>query len=267
MNESGKLRVSVATLNRVTLRDPVSMELLLVLERKATLLNQAEPEQVRIRVQPLGGAVRILDPTGLADQIGEFDYDSPRTAAERDFRILINLEQWETVQTTCLREIVRSDGHLLESDPGRELAEEIWDALQYPLQAEHLRITSLGLVSETRPQPTDNVHATGIPTVRIYRVYAVDILGDELTRRILENNRAISEAELCQQVLADYAAGGTGRANALLALPYQTVRAAYQHAAPEQLVQHVQVGGYDLERSVAALFEDLEIPGYTRHAA
>jgi hypothetical protein len=87
MNRGGmaaeeNLRVSVATLNRVVFLHPENESLMLALERKAKVSHDGS---VRVRAQPYGGAVRILDPTPLQTIIGQIQFDGERSDARRIF--------------------------------------------------------------------------------------------------------------------------------------------------------------------------------------
>ena len=83
------LRVSVATLVRVLFKSPNDDELMFALERKATLRRTEDGEAVRVKSQPFGGAIRILDLSVVQDLVGDFHFDSERSRAEQDFRIFI----------------------------------------------------------------------------------------------------------------------------------------------------------------------------------
>ena len=63
------LRVSVATLVRVLFKNPNNDELMLALERKATLRRTAEGGAVRVKSQPYGGGIRILDLSTVHDLV------------------------------------------------------------------------------------------------------------------------------------------------------------------------------------------------------
>jgi len=66
------LRVSVATLVRVLFKNPNDDELMLALERKATLRRTAEGGAVRVKSQPFGGAIRIFDLGTVHDLVDGF---------------------------------------------------------------------------------------------------------------------------------------------------------------------------------------------------
>src|SRR5262245_18079785 len=83
------LRVSVATLVRVLFKHPFNGELLLALERKATLHETENSRVIDVRSQPFGRAIRILDVNRLRDGNGDFHFDSVHSQADRDFRLFI----------------------------------------------------------------------------------------------------------------------------------------------------------------------------------
>ena len=90
MNRGGaaaeqNLRVSVATLNRVVFLHPENESLMLALQRRATVSHDGS---VRVRAQPYGGGVRILDQAPLQIIIGQIQFDGERSEREADFRIL-----------------------------------------------------------------------------------------------------------------------------------------------------------------------------------
>ena len=88
------LRVSVATLVRVLFENPGDGELILALERKATLHRTDAGEAVRVKAQPFGGAVRILDLAALRRLIGDFHFYTERPQADQDLRIFIRPGVW-----------------------------------------------------------------------------------------------------------------------------------------------------------------------------
>ncbi len=111
-------RVSVATLVRVLFRNPNDDdELTLALERKATLHRAADDAAVRVRSQPFGGGIRILDLSAVHDLVGDFHFDSERSRAEQDFRIFINPSAWPSLREFCLEHIILDDDPILETSP------------------------------------------------------------------------------------------------------------------------------------------------------
>ena len=114
MNEM-RLRVSVAALVRVIFEHPLDGKLMLALERKGTVFEEAGLQRVYVSAQPFGGAItfRRLEP--LRTLVGDFQFDSERSRSENDFRILIRPSDWNIVKQFCLRHLVDDDS-VLESN-------------------------------------------------------------------------------------------------------------------------------------------------------
>ena len=91
------LRVSVATLVRVLFENPRDGELMLTLERKATLHETENGRVVEVKSQPFGGAIRIQDLSMMRDLIGDFHFDSEESRSEQDFRIFIRPSDWSVL--------------------------------------------------------------------------------------------------------------------------------------------------------------------------
>ncbi|MBX3063448.1 MAG: hypothetical protein KF726_10765 [Anaerolineae bacterium] len=250
------LRVSVATLNRVFFPDPHSGTPMLALERKATQSDGG----VYVRAQPFGGAVRLLDPAALSALIGDFEYDSPRSRSEQDFRILIRPADWQTVRDFCVRHLRNDGDSVLETDPGRELVEEFEECLQAKLEPHHYSYRSIGMVVENAPTPTNNARSPGTPTVRIYRIYEVQISDPALSLALLTASQQHTEALLRDKVLADARNGGRGRANTVLTIAPDVLRNAYLRLAPEERYAPINVDGHLLTESVLAVLNDIEVP-------
>jgi len=104
--EDLSLRVSVATYNRVLFPQPQNGTLMLALERKATISRE---NNIRVRAQPFGGGVRILNSIGLQKIVGDIQFDNERSKHEQDFRILIPPSQRELVKEYCLRHLENPD--------------------------------------------------------------------------------------------------------------------------------------------------------------
>src|SRR5574341_857562 len=186
------LRVSVATLVRVLFENPRDGALILALERKATLLESDGGFAVQVIAQPFGGAIQFRDPRMLRDLIGNFHFDSEESHSEQDFRIFIRPSDWEAVQEFCLHHFRDLDDPVLESDPRRELAEEFADALGISLKSNQYILKPLGTIVEENPAPTENIHAKGYPTVRIYRTFEARILDTSLSRAMMANSESYS---------------------------------------------------------------------------
>src|SRR5262245_56512931 len=115
--EDLSLRVSVATLVRVLFKNLGNDELMLALERKATLQETENGRMVEVKSQPFGGAIRILDLDAVRDLIGDFHLDSEHSRAERDFRIFIRPSDWSVTREFCLHHLTRDNDPILETNP------------------------------------------------------------------------------------------------------------------------------------------------------
>lgn len=250
------LRVSVATLNRVIFDDPQTNAPLLALERKATLREG----KVYVRAQPFGGAVRLNNPAALRALIGEFEYDSPRSRSEQDFRLLIRPADWQSVQDFCLQHFQQGNDSVLETDPSRELVEEFEECLQAKLEPHQYSYQAIGMVVENAPVPTNNARSPGTLTVRIYRVYEVRISDPALALALCNASQQHTESVLQAKVLLDAQNGGRGRANTVLTLPPELIRDVYRQLAPENRYVPVTVAGHQISESMLATLDDIEVP-------
>lgn len=264
--EELSLRVSAATLSKVLFERPGSNELMLALERTATSRETNGNEVVIVKAKPFGGGVRLKDPGALQTLVGDFHFDSQRSHDEMDFRIQIRPADWESVKEFCLQHF-QEDVGVLEASPERELVEEFEDALKVKVTPDDYLLKPLGMVVENVPSKTDNVRAPGSPTVRIYNQFEIRIASPTLIAVILENSEACSDRELRDLVLKDKHAGGKGRANAVLALPFDLVAAAFLGLPSEELGEPIQVMGHQLDGNVLAILEGIDTTKYQRVAA
>lgn len=256
------LRVSVATLVRVLIENPEDGNMLLALERKATLLNAEDGHDVEVIAQPFGGAIRIHDPRMLRTLIGEFHFDSEESRLEQDFRILIRPADWETVQRFCLQHLTNSDDPYLETDPRRELTEELADALAIQLRPDQYILTPWGIAVEDNPEPTTNMNARGHLTARVYRLFEARILDASLSRVMMTNSNHYSNQDLCELALGDARSGGKGRANAIVILPMERLREKYLAMSPEARNASILFRTNRLDETVAAVLEGVAVPKY-----
>jgi hypothetical protein len=256
------LRVSVATLVRVLFKNPEGDELMLALERKATLRETESGRVVEVRCQPFGGAIRIFDLTTIGDLLGDFRFDSERTRAEQDFRILIRPSAWPLLREFCLEHINRDDDHVLETNPGRELVEEFGDTLKINLRPEQYICESVSTILEDEASRTDNIHARGIPTVRIYRIFEALIVDSFLAQAMAKNSQGLSSEDLCELALADARNGGRGRANAILALSWGELNDAYREMSASARNTSVMFDRNQLNRTVSAVLDGITVPRY-----
>ena len=253
-------RVSVASYNRVIFRHPQTGTAMLALERKAT----ARGDMAHVKAQPFGGGVRILDPARLQEQIGEFEYDSERSRREQDFRILIPPDKWEMVKQHCLYHLSNPEDRELETLPDRELTEEFEEDLGVQLETDQYAIQPVGFVIEDNPVPTTNARASGQLTVRLYRIFEMDIVDAALCAALLAASQRYTDRELGNLALRDSQNGGRGRANSVLTLPLSTVHESYLALSPQERFTKLEVNGHQLDESVLAILHDVEVPQYRR---
>jgi hypothetical protein len=256
------LRVSVATLIRVLFEHPKNGDLILALERKATLLEGKRGQFVNVKAQPFGGAIQLRNPSALRDLIGDFHFDSEQSRSEQDFRLFIRPAAWQAVQEFCLKNFSQTD--VLESDPTRELAEEFTETLKINLQPDQYTLKSLGTIVENTPSPTDNFYARDYPTVRVYHLFEVRILTPSLARMMLANTTSYSDQNLRELALEDSRTGGPGWANAVLTLPIKRISAFYSSIAPEARNAPVFFQKHQLDETVAAILDNVIVPKYQR---
>ena len=258
------LRVSVATLVRVLFENPRDGELMLALERKATLLEAESGRNIQVIAQPFGGAIRLLDMQALQDLIGDFHFDSEESRAEQDFRIFIRPSDWSAIRDFCIEHLSRVDDPILETDPGRELVEEFTDALKISLKPDQYILKPVATVVEDDPAPTENIHATGHLTVRIYRIFEARILDSSLSHAMLTNSESYSNHDLQELALENARKGGKGRANAILTLPLRLIRDVYLAMPPEARNSPISFEDNHLDESVGTILEGVAVPKYRR---
>jgi len=256
------LRVSVATLVRVLFKKPNDGELMLALERKATLRRAEDGLQVRVKSQPFGGAIRIFDLNAVHDLVGDFQFDSERSRAEQDFRILIRPSSWPSLRTFCLQHIVLDDDLTLETSPSRELVEEFSEALGVDLTPDQYVCKPIATMVENRAISTENIYAEGTGTVRVYRIYEAAITDLFLIDAILEHSDDPPHQSLCDLAIADARSGGRGKANSVLALPWERLRSFYRAMAPAARNVPITFEENRLDSTVAALLDEIAVPRY-----
>lgn len=262
--EDLSLRVSVATLVRVLFKNPKDDEWMLALERKATLHETQNGRVVEIKSQPFGGAVRILDLNTLRDSIGDFHFDSERSRSEQDFRLFIRPSAWKTVREFCIQYLDNNDNSVLETDPVRELTEEFADALKMDLKPHQYICKSVATVLENDPTPTENFHAKGVPTARVYRIFEASITDRSLANAIIKNSENLSDQDLREIAVEDAQNGGEGRANAILALPLKRIHKVYQAKSPKERNAPILFEKNLLDDTVSAILEGITVPKYQR---
>jgi hypothetical protein len=256
------LRVSVATLVRVLFKNPDDDELILALERKSTLRRVEDGLQVRVKSQPFGGGIRILDVRPVLDVVGDFRFDSERSRAEQDFRIFIHPSAWPSLREFCLQHIVLDDDLIFETSPTRELVEEFTETLRVDLSSEQYVCNAVTTVVENRAVLTENIYATRTPTVRIYRIFEADITDIALARFMLMNGDDLSNQRLSQLAVADAQSGGRGRANGVLTLPWERLQDVYRALSPAERDAPIVFEENRLDSTVAAIVEGIAVPRY-----
>ena len=258
------LRVSVAALVRLLFEHPYKDGLLLALERRATLHTTPNGDVVEIKSQPFGGALRIHDIRPLQALIGDFHFDSEESRSERDFRIFIRPSAWKTLQAFCVAHLTQPNDSVLESDPTRELSEELADTLGIGLKRDQYVFQALATLVEDEPSATENLSARGYPTVRIYRIFEARILDSSLASALVRNSETCSDQDLHALVSQDVQKGRHGRANAVLAVPLKEVTSFYLATSWEARNRPVWFQGHQLDETVAAVLENVSVPKYRR---
>jgi hypothetical protein len=256
-----QLRVSVATFNRVVFPRPEDGCLMLALERQATLL---EDGSVSVRAQPFGGGVHILNPTPLQRIIGQIQFDSERSKHQMDFRIVIPPSKWEMIKQYCLQHLADEEDVELEAVPHRELTEEFTDTINVHLNPDQYTTQPLGFVIENNPVRTDNAYARGQLTVHLYRVFEVEITDVALCMVMQTVNQLYSDQMLAERARRDFEEGGRGRANTILTLPLGQVTEAYLALPPELRYQRITIEEHELDETVLAILDDVDIPQYQK---
>jgi hypothetical protein len=256
-------RASVATYNRVVFRHPQDGTPMLALERKATVMNGVAG-RVQVRAQPFGGAVRILNSIPLQEILGEIQFDSDRSKREQDLRILIAPSMWEPLKQYCLQHLAHADDLELESAPHRELAEEFEETLSVHLKPNQYASRPLGFVAENNPVPTQNANVHGQPTVRLYRIFEVQIVDAALCSMMLGAGQRYSDEEIGRLALSNLQDVGKGRANSILTLPLHQVTDSYLALAPEMRFRKLRVENHGLDESVLAILGEVDVPQYER---
>jgi len=258
------LRISVATLVRVVFKHPLNGEWMLALERKATLRETEHERIIEVKSQPFGGAIRVLDLDAIHALIGDFHFDGKHSRSEQDFRLFIRPSSWSVLREFCIEHLSRAADPVLETDPTRELAEEFADALKIHLKPEQYVSKPVATVVENEAAPTDNIHAEGIPTVRVYRIFEAHILESSLAQWMVANSDGISHNDLCELALADFQNEGKGRANAILTLPFEHIIWAYEAISLKERNAPILFEKHYLDETVSAILDDIPVPKYQR---
>ena len=237
---------------------------MLALERKATLHGTNNQNNVKVKTQPFGGAIRILDIEALQNLIDDFHFDSERSQAEGDFRIFVDPEKWKVLRDFCVEHLKQPSDPVLETDPNRELVEEFYDTSGICLSPDQYTCEPVATVLENTPAKTDNIHARGHPTVRVYRVFEVIITDEDLTYILLDNSENVSNRDLRKLALADANKGGKGRANAILAIRLKPLLEFYRSLPLQKRDTPIIYKNHRLEETVPVILDELNVPKYQK---
>jgi len=255
------LRVSVATLVSVIFKHPRNDRWTLALERKATLHKY----KVEVKSQPFGGAIRIVDMNAIYKLIGNFHFDSVDSQVEQDFRIFIRPSSWSLIREFCIQRFSQAKDSILEIDPSRELAEEFADALKINLQPEQYISKPVATVVENEATPTDNIHAKGMPTVRVYRIFEAVISDDALIHAVIKNSETISHDNLCTLALDDFQNGKEGWATAILTLPLKNLSDHYLAMSPKERNFPIMFEKNRLDETISLVLDNIKVPKYQKY--
>ena len=251
--EALSLRVSVASLVSMMFNSPEDGRVMLALERTATLREFGGRSEVVVRAKPFGGGVRLTNPQGLEEMIGNFHYDNKRSCQEMDFRIQINPASWEKIKKICRWHLQETEKRILDFSPERELAEEFEDNLKVGITRKQYSLKLGDIIIEDSPKKTENVRAQGIPTVRIYYVFEARMNDPEIIKMMLSSSRQYSDRDLQKIALEDARRGGKGRANAILILRLDDLKELYESIPMDRRNQPINVGEHQLDGNVHAI--------------
>ncbi len=259
------LRISVAAIVAVKFIDPENKNAVLALERTATTQIKDEKPVVIVKAKPFGGGVRLLDPERLKYLIGGFNYDSDRSAHEKDFRILADPGSWKKIKEICKNHLNQTDYSILETGPEREMEEEFEDSLKIKIKPDDYSLLQKGLLFEDLPENTGNIHARSLPTVRVYYLYDAQINNVHIIDSILSNSREYSDNDLAEMALVDYSRGRKGRANGVLALDPDKLKDFFDSVPSFKRNGSLPFEGHQLDGNVIALFEEISNFKYKRY--
>jgi hypothetical protein len=245
------LRISAAVLMHLCFQHPCTGQPMLVLERTASRRG----EHIEVKAKPIGGGIQILDLSALRARLGDFHFDSQRSHAEADFRIFIPPEKKEDVIDFCLQQFRGARPAILDILPERELVEELHDSLGVHVSMAQFEWRWLKAVVETFAIPSSSPRARDVNTYHIYTIYQVNVLDGHLAEALFANSTIFSDADLRQVARDDLARGGWGRANAVLALPRESLQQAYLHIQPLERSRDQRLFDHTLVGSVRHLFD------------
>jgi len=231
---------------------------MLVLERTASRRG----DRIEVKAKPVGGGIQILDLTAMHARIGSFQFDSQRSRAEADFRIFIPPHQKESVIAFCLDQFRGTRSAVLDILPERELVEELHDSLGVQVSLSQFKMQWLKAVVETEAVPSSSPRARDVKTHHIYTIYQLEVLDSTLAQALLANSEYYTDADLVQRAQTDLSRGGWGRANAVLALPWQILQQSYLHipsserGSDQRLLEHTLTGSVRHLLDAPASFDD-----------
>jgi len=263
-NQELRTRVSVATLTRVLFKDPEDDQTLLALERKASVKKIFGGSIVQVISQPFGGAIRIKDLNEICNLLNDFHFDSERSRSQNDFRLFIRPEDWPMLREFTIEHLGKNDDPVIETDPARELAEEFNDALQVPLEKRQYQSIPAGLVLEDQPMIVINKPTEVLPSVRIYRIFEVNITDLALGEMLEENTKIVTNQELVKLALEDARDGGKGRANAVFISPLEKIIDFYHTLPVEERKSPALYKNNRLSGNIPAILDDVYSPLYQR---
>jgi len=256
------LRVSVGVLVKVLFENPEDRQTMLAFERTATLREINGKSEVIVKTKPFGGAIRIINPQALKEHIGNFHYDSERSRQERDFRILVHPDSMKKIKEICLDEKVIGEG-FLDTSPDQELLEEFNDCLKIKITPEQYNLKYRGIAIEDFPSETDNIHAQGLPTVRIYYIFEAIINSSGIISQMIDSSSQYSDMDLKKIALEEAKHGG--RANAVLTINIDDLKEFFHSIPGNKLSRLIPFKDHQLDGNVVAVLDEIEHPKYKRY--
>ena len=73
-----------------------------------------------------------------------------------------------------------------------------------------------------------------------------------------------SDQDLGERALQNFEDGRKGRVNTMLTLPLNQVRESYLTLLPEMRYRKIMIDNHELDESVLAILEDVDVPQYQR---
>jgi hypothetical protein len=245
------MRISAAVIIRLCFQHPVSAQPMLALERTATRRG----EQIEVRAKPFGGGIQILDLEAMRAAVGDFRFDSHRSRAELDLRIFIPPEKKDGFVEFCLEQFRSSQPAILDTLPERELVEELHDSLGIQVSMAQFKVQWVKAVVEGTPIPSSSPRARDVLTHHIYTIYQVSVVDPRLAQALFANSELLADEDLERIARQDLARGGWGRANAILALPWDLLQRAFADCSPEDRHRDLSLFGHCLTSSVRHLLD------------